>query len=92
MHSRIPGRPPRAEAGLRGCTRIVLEPSLSTRVRGQHGSSRDSPLEEAGFEPLVPLTLNARCLTLNLTEFAAADSPLEEAVSSELVSEAQIPC
>ena len=30
------------------------------------GFARDSPLEEAGFEPLVPLTLNARCLTLNL--------------------------
>jgi hypothetical protein len=26
----------------------------------------DSALEEAGFEPLVPLTLKARCLTLNL--------------------------
>jgi hypothetical protein len=26
----------------------------------------DSAQEEAGFEPLVPLTLNARCLTLNL--------------------------
>jgi hypothetical protein len=47
----------------------------------------DSVLEEAGFKLSVPRD-TARA---DFDEFAA-DSPLEEAVSSELVSEDEIPC
>ena len=55
----------------------------------------DSPLEEAGFEPSVPLgekwSFSRRSSPAGVEEPKFADSPVEEAVLSELVSEAKFP-
>ena len=57
--------PSRERVGSCGREEIPKSGSLHAAMgwEPENQFAADSPLEEAGFEPLVPLTLNARCLT-----------------------------